>query len=71
MTEAEMNVWGRTKEDKAGYIEFNFPAETGDKSVDYFPNTFFDCYFEWKADWESEKKKVKGETPGKNTASDW
>ena len=54
-----------------GYIPFNHPEEINDDTKDYYPNTFFDCYFEWKSSWESEKNMVSGATPGTLEADDW
>ena len=48
----------------------NFPPET-QADTDYYPSTFFDCYFEWKADWEQEEKMKAGSTPGAGGANDW
>ena len=48
-----------------------FPAEVQDESKNYFPDSFFDCFFEWKADWESEENMKKGATPGLGEEDDW
>lgn len=71
LEEEELNTFGRTNDDEDGYVSFYYPEEINDATKDYYPNTFFDCYFEWKADWETEKKMVSGATPGTGDANDW
>lgn len=72
--EEELNTWGRTRPEvaTAGMIRLNHPVATLDDDVDYFPNTFFDCYFEWKADWVADSEMTPGATPGAGVGtSEW
>ena len=70
LSESDLNRYGRTAVGAEGYIEMNFPPET-QADTDYYPSTFFDCYFEWKADWEQEEKMKAGSTPGAGGTNDW
>ena len=69
-TQSQANSYGRTwnpndSNDADGTVYMYFPSES-DASNDYFPVTFYDCYFEWKSAWESETGGTYGQTP-----TDW
>jgi len=71
LTEAELNAWGRSDAGEPGYIGFRHPELETEQDDDYFPHTFFDCYFQWKADWTAETGSTPGVTPGEGGLDDW
>ncbi len=44
-------VFSSEKNDADGTVRVVFGEATGDEDRDYFPATFYDCYFDWKAEW--------------------
>ena len=67
-TEAALNKYGRTRSTPAAgsnLVQLHFPEVSTDATkakADYYPTTFFDCYFDWEEDWKALKSK-RGETP--------